>query len=168
MGLDAHTVHTKNTNIRTMSANVSFVVRHPMAVDVRTVLQANTATDMEETNAFGADLLLQVVVVPTVRLGCTKSKCINGWWGGASRATTQIGGNMHIEKFKHNGEEHEVRVICDGESVYVKVFQDNRPSNRFRYSATMEVIQDMATVAGTDAVKHLIEIAKQDVINGLK
>jgi hypothetical protein len=59
-------------------------------------------------------------------------------------------------------------VICDGESVYVKVFQNNRPSNQFRYSATMEVIQDMATVAGTDAVKHLIEIAKQDVINGLK
>ncbi len=75
---------------------------------------------------------------------------------------------MHTEKFSRNGVEHEVRVICDGESVYFKVFQENRPSNRFRYSATMDVIHDMAAVAGTDAVKHLIEIAKQDVINGLK
>lgn len=75
---------------------------------------------------------------------------------------------MHIEKFTHNGKEHEVRVICDGESVYVKVFQNNQPSNRFRYSATLDVIQDMATVVGTDAVKHLVEIAKQDVIEGLK
>lgn len=72
---------------------------------------------------------------------------------------------MHIEKSTQNDKEHEVRVICDGESVYVKVFQNGRPSNRYRYSATMEVIEDMATVAGTDAVKHLIEIAKQDIIN---
>jgi len=76
--------------------------------------------------------------------------------------------SMHIEKFSHNGVEHEIRVICDGESVYVKVFQGNRPSNQFRYSATMEIICDMATVAGSDAVKHLIEIAGEDVINGLK
>ena len=75
---------------------------------------------------------------------------------------------MHVEKFTNEGVEHEVRVICDGESVYVKVFHNNRPSNRFRYSVTVEVNQDMATVVGTDAVKHLIEIAKQDVISGLK
>ena len=75
---------------------------------------------------------------------------------------------MHVEKFTHNGKEYEVRVICDGESVYVKAFEDNRPANRFRYSATIEVIQDMAAVMGTDAVKHLIEIAKQDIVNGLK
>lgn len=79
MGLDVHTAHTKNTNIRTMSANVNFVVRHPMAVGVRTVLQVNIATDMEETNAFGADLPLQEVVVPIVRLGCTKSRNIHRW-----------------------------------------------------------------------------------------
>lgn len=60
-----------------MNASVSFVVHHPTAVGVRTVPQANIATDMEETNAFGADLPLQVVVVPIVRLGSTKSKNIN-------------------------------------------------------------------------------------------
>ena len=75
---------------------------------------------------------------------------------------------MHIEQFTHNGKKYEVRVICDGESVYVKVFQKNRPSNRFRYSARMETIEDMASVSETDSVKHLIEIAKQDVINGLE
>lgn len=75
---------------------------------------------------------------------------------------------MHIEKFTHNDEEYEVRVICNSEIVYVKVFQNGHPANRFRYSATIAVIQDMATVAGTDAVKHLIEIAKRDVINEIK
>lgn len=75
---------------------------------------------------------------------------------------------MHIEKFTHDGKEHEVRIICDGESVYAKVFQDNQPANRFRYSATIEVFDDMSTIAETDAVKHLVEIAKQDVINGVK
>lgn len=74
---------------------------------------------------------------------------------------------MHIEKFSHNGVEYEVRVICDGESVYVKVFDSDRASNRFRYSATVEGIHDMARVAGSDAVKHLIATAKQDVIDGL-
>lgn len=75
---------------------------------------------------------------------------------------------MHSEKFTHNGVAYEVRVIYDGESVYVKAFQGNRPANRFRYSATIELVQDMAAVLGTDAVKHLIEIAKQDLITGLK
>jgi len=75
---------------------------------------------------------------------------------------------MHTEKFVHDGKSFEIRVICDGESVYVKVFQDNRPANRFRYSATIEVIQDMNQITGIDAVKHLIEIAKKDVQDGLK
>jgi hypothetical protein len=75
---------------------------------------------------------------------------------------------MHVEKFIHNGKPFEIRIIFDGECVYVKAFQDNRPANRFRYSATIEVIHDMAAILGTDAVKHLIEIAKQDIVNGLK
>lgn len=74
---------------------------------------------------------------------------------------------MHVEEFTHNGEPYEVRVIWDGEAVYAKVFHNNQPANRFRYSATIEAIQDLAAVAGTDTVKHLIDIAKQDVIKGL-
>lgn len=75
---------------------------------------------------------------------------------------------MHVVKLTHNEKTYEIRVICDGESVYAKAFQNNQPANRFRYSATIEVVQDMATVLGNDAVKHLIEIAKQDVLSGLK
>jgi hypothetical protein len=74
---------------------------------------------------------------------------------------------MQVEKFSHDGKLFEIRVITDGESVYVKVFQDNHPANRFRYSATIEVIQDMNQITGIDAVKHLIEIAKKDVQDGL-
>ena len=75
---------------------------------------------------------------------------------------------MQVEKFVHDGKQFEIRVISDGESVYVKVFHDNRPANRFRYSATIELVQDMNQITGIDAVKHLIEIAKKDVQDGLK
>ena len=75
---------------------------------------------------------------------------------------------MQVEKFVHDGKQFEIRVITDGESVYVKVFKDGRPANRFRYSATIELVQDMNQITAIDAVKHLIEIAKRDVQDGLK
>jgi hypothetical protein len=75
---------------------------------------------------------------------------------------------MKIEKFVHDGKTYEIRIISDGESVYVKVFLNNRPVNRFRYSATIDVIQNMDAIWGDDAVRHLIETAKHDVISGLK
>jgi len=74
---------------------------------------------------------------------------------------------MQIEKFCHNGKNFEIRIISDGETVYVKAFINDKPANQFRYSATLDNILDMATLTGTDAVKHLIEMAKQDVIRGL-
>ena len=75
---------------------------------------------------------------------------------------------MHVEKFIHDNQEFEIRTITDGESVYVKAFRDNKPANHFRYSVTLEVVCNMATVFGSEAVKHLIEIAKQDIVKGLK
>ena len=75
---------------------------------------------------------------------------------------------MEVEKFTHDEKDYEIRIISDGELVYVKAFCDNKPANRFRYSVTMDEIHDMATAIKQDAVKHLIEIARQDVIKGLK
>jgi len=74
---------------------------------------------------------------------------------------------METERFSHQGNEYEVRVICDGETIYVKAFLQGRPANRFRYSATIEQIYDFSTILGMDAVQHLIEIAKQDVMRGI-
>ena len=76
---------------------------------------------------------------------------------------------MHsTTEFTHNGKTYEIRMVCDGESVYVKTFCENRPANPFRYSATIEAIHDMSQVIGLDVVKHLIETAKRDVVNALQ
>ncbi len=75
---------------------------------------------------------------------------------------------MNTAKFQHGGRDYEIRIICDGEAVYVKAFHANRPVNRFRYEATVDTVSDLSAVTGLDAVKHLIEIAKQDVVSGLK
>ena len=70
---------------------------------------------------------------------------------------------MHIETFKHNDKEYEVRVITDGLSVFVRVFHDGKPANALRYEATLESVHDAATVSGLDIVKSLIETAKSDI-----
>jgi len=72
---------------------------------------------------------------------------------------------MHIEKFAHNGIEYVIRVNNDGETVCVTVLQENRPENQKTYSVTIETLHDMQAVMETDAVKVLIETAKQDIIN---
>ena len=150
-----------------MITSVSSADRRLMAAVVLTAQQANTVTVTVIASASGAVHHQQGVVVRTVRIERMRSK-INFTGGGDSPLQIQRSIIMHSEKFTHNGVSYEVRVIYDGESVYVKAFQGNRPANRFRYSATIELVQDMAAVLGTDAVKHLIEIAKQDLITGLK
>jgi len=53
-------------------------------------------------------------------------------------------------------------------TVYVKVFADNQQANRFRYSATTDAVHDIGFVMSSDIVSHLIEIAKRDVVDGIK
>ena len=72
---------------------------------------------------------------------------------------------MHIEKFTHNDEDFEVRVISDGISVFVRIFKNNQPANGLRYEATLETVHDAAMVAGLDVVKGLIGTAIGDVKN---
>jgi len=70
---------------------------------------------------------------------------------------------MHTELFQHNNQSYEVRVITDGLSVFVRVFQDGKPANALRYEATLENVQDAVTVFDLDLVKSLIQTAKSDV-----
>lgn len=74
---------------------------------------------------------------------------------------------MQVEKFMHDGKEFEIRVSYVGETVYVKVFQGNKPATHRYYSATIEVIRDMRAVMGLDAVKNLIDDAKRDIVADL-
>lgn len=70
---------------------------------------------------------------------------------------------MQKETFQHAGSEYEVRVISDGQWVFVTVFCNVKPANGYRYEATLETVHDAGIVSGLDAVKHLIEIAKADI-----
>lgn len=72
---------------------------------------------------------------------------------------------MHTEKFTHNDEEFEVRVISDGISVFVRVFKNNQQANGLRYEATLETVHDAANVAGLDVIKGLIATAIADIKN---
>ena len=72
---------------------------------------------------------------------------------------------MQTQKFTHNGEEHEVRIVSDGVSAFVRVFKNNQPANGLRYEATLETVQDGANVAGLDIVKGLIDTAISDITN---
>ena len=72
---------------------------------------------------------------------------------------------MQNEKFTYNGEEYEIKVGCDHEKVYVKVFKDGKPVNPEIYTATKNDIEDIEKVQGTDIIEVLKGAAKQAVID---
>ena len=74
---------------------------------------------------------------------------------------------MTIEKFEHGNREYEIRLISFGESAYYRVFRDNRPANRFRYTATAAAYIGMFMFLRDNPEKHLIDMARQDVMSGL-
>ena len=75
---------------------------------------------------------------------------------------------MEIVNFNHNDKTYEIRVICDGDTVYVKAFLDNQPANRYRYSATLKKIENLKNILMIDAVNYLTDKAKQDIIDGIE
>jgi len=70
---------------------------------------------------------------------------------------------MITQPFQHKGKSYEVRIISDGHSVFVRAFTDGTPANGLRYEATVQAIQDLATVTDLDVVKELIRIAQVDI-----
>ena len=70
---------------------------------------------------------------------------------------------MNTQTFQHNGKDYEIRIISDGQSVFVKVFTEGKPANGIRYEATLETVHDAATVADLDVVKELIKTAQSDI-----
>lgn len=75
---------------------------------------------------------------------------------------------MAPERFEHEGKSYEIRLLPEGDAVHVRAFHNGARVNRFTYSATVEVLQDIEAVQKMPGIRHLIEIAKQDVIDGLE
>jgi len=73
---------------------------------------------------------------------------------------------MRTIKFIHNHQEFEIRVISDGNTIYVKAFKDGLPANGYSYQVSLPVAFDMDRLLGMSAVDDLIENAKDDVVNG--
>ena len=71
---------------------------------------------------------------------------------------------MKIVKFDHAGQEYEVRIISDGNTLYIRAFKDAKPANGYRYSVDLVTAMDIEHVIGYDAIKDLVESAKTDVI----
>ena len=70
---------------------------------------------------------------------------------------------MNTQTFQHKGKDYDIRIISDGQSVFVKVFTDGKPANGIRYEATLETVHDAATVTDLDVVKELIKTAQADI-----
>ena len=73
---------------------------------------------------------------------------------------------MQVKKFLHNGKEYETRIISDGETIRIKVFQNGKPANGYSYSVRLDVAFDLKQMIGIDGIKDLIDTAKNDVIVG--
>jgi len=75
---------------------------------------------------------------------------------------------MESVNFTHDNNEYLIKVTRDDMSIHVKVFHDDVPANRFSYSAHFDDEETMKQITGIKAIEHLVEIAKSDVINGIK
>jgi hypothetical protein len=72
----------------------------------------------------------------------------------------------HMRKipFTFEGKDYEIRVISDGSTTYIRAFLGNRPANGYTYQVAMPVAFDFHRTFNVSAVQHLIDTAKQDVI----
>jgi hypothetical protein len=73
---------------------------------------------------------------------------------------------MKIVPFEHNGKKYEVRIISDGNTVFIKTFLNGKPANGYRYSVELITAFELEQVMGYDGIRDLVEMAKSDVING--
>jgi hypothetical protein len=66
---------------------------------------------------------------------------------------------MQFEK-----KDYEIRVLYDDTTVNVVVFLNNHPFSGFRHQIQVPKKFDVKRILKTDAVKELVEIAKNDII----
>jgi hypothetical protein len=69
--------------------------------------------------------------------------------------------------FQHNGIAYEVRIVTDGQTIWVRAFQGGRAANGYTYSVALETqIVALTDKYPSDLVVNLIEIAEDDVKSG--
>ena len=71
---------------------------------------------------------------------------------------------MVVDTFQANGKQYEIRLAQNGNEIKVRAFQNSKPANVYSYSVTLEVTHDLKVLAGQDAIKELVRIAKDHVI----
>lgn len=70
---------------------------------------------------------------------------------------------MVTDKFTVGSKEYEIRVEFKERELEVRAFHNGQPANGYSYHVTLETAHDLNVLAGQDAVKELVAIAKNDV-----
>ena len=68
-----------------------------------------------------------------------------------------------VTPFQHDGKEYEIRVNSDGLAVQIRAFLDGVPANGYIYQVNLTTAFDLKKIIGMDAIKDLIDMAKEDV-----
>lgn len=71
---------------------------------------------------------------------------------------------MIPENFTANGKDYEIQVKCDGQELEIRAYHAGHPANGYSYHITLTTAHDLKVLAEQEAVKELIYIAKNDVI----
>ena len=70
---------------------------------------------------------------------------------------------MQVIPFSFEDKEYEVRVVSDGATIHVRVFHEDKPANGYSYQVDIFTAFDLNKLMGFDAIKDLVESAKEDV-----
>ena len=63
------------------------------------------------------------------------------------------------------GKEYEIRLLYDDTTINVVAFHNNHPANGFRHQVKLPKKCDPKGVLEKDAVKELVEISRNDIID---
>ena len=71
---------------------------------------------------------------------------------------------MIVDKFNADGKDYEVRLETTGDGLTIRVFHKGEPADGYSYSITLDTAYDYKFITSQDAVKDLISLAKNNII----
>ena len=71
---------------------------------------------------------------------------------------------MVVDGFNFESKIYEIHLEKNGFEYKIQVKFQNKPANGYYYTVKLGQIYDLEEIAGQDAIKELIKIAKNDVI----
>ena len=66
--------------------------------------------------------------------------------------------------WEHEGKKYETRIVFEANMINVLTFYDKHPANGFRYQILLPRKTDVRRVLKETDLSHLVETARQDVI----